>query len=914
MMNARRLTVHSGLISRQTKPVYWSPSSHTALAEAELEYDDNHHCVAAFVKFPLVELPDLLRKDGRIRENDVSALIWTTTPWTLPANEFIGIRSDIIYQLVEVSGEGQTGTGTKGQLLVAADRVESLKSHLPDGQRIDVLIEAIPGSSLASGGRYVNPISGRSGRLVHADFVTSISGTGLVHMAPGHGMEDYAATQGLRDGPVFAPVDDMGRFTEDSFPHNPEVLKGLAVEKDGAKAVIELLRNPSANLSSTVPNNNSLIFATHNFKHKNPIDWRTKQPVIVRATQQWFADVGTIQEGALEALEQVEFIPQNSKARLQNFVKGRSQWCISRQRSWGLPIPALFRKDNGQALMTTESIEHIINVIEERGTDVWWSDAADDPVWIPEGLEQDAYYRGKDTMDVWFDSGSTWTCLSPRTDRPVADAYIEGTDQHRGWFQSSLLTHVAAGLGHGKALAPFKTLITHGFTLDHEGRKMSKSIGNVVTPEEILSGTLAPIANGKSKGPPPAPLSKKNKGDPMGPDVLRLWVASSDYTKDVVISQATLQSIHQNLQKYRVTFKWLLGVLGDYPANGPVPTLMDDLSFADQIVLERTFRTAAFVWEANNKYEFHKSINAINKFVNADLSAFYFEVAKDRMYAGNEDVRRHTQTILYLVLNDLMHMLTPITPHLVEEVWAHVPEEASVEYPHPLHRIWDSPWQPNIEGTNTAELDERFAIFQRISGAVKSAQEEARRSGKLGSGLASAVEILMPQETDGPIINFLADLESGDELRELLIVSEVMVLPLDPEARAQLEEVGEEGDEENVLALLLQARKQWRDNVAWSQEIEFECGTEGNPVQGKVIVLPAAGKKCVRCWQYVAPAEDGLCARCEDVLGVRMAPGGGQGEDGEEDEEDDGDEDDYSEREPDFEPPPGVRNDLEKYR
>lgn len=675
-------------------------------------------------------------------------------------------------------------------------------------------------------------------------------------------MDDYNVCMKLNIGPAFAPVDDHGKFTDKALPADPDYLKGLEVEYPGAKAVVKLLRDPASRLSaSSVKPGSSLILATHNFRHKNPIDWRTKQPVITRATEQWFADAAGIREPALSALKSVDFIPESGKPRLESFLQGRSQWCISRQRSWGVPIPALFRKDTGEAVMTEASINHIIEVIKERGIDAWWSDPEDEPAWVPDNLQSDEYVRGKDTMDVWFDSGTSWTSLSPREGEPAADVYVEGTDQHRGWFQSSLLTYVARQNPARTSVAPFKKLITHGFTLDQEGRKMSKSIGNVISPEEILNGSLLPALKtkkGKGQGRSNPLRQTQTQKDVMGPDVLRLWVASSDYTKDVVIGQPVLHAVHQSLQKYRVTFKWLLGVLDDYPAPFPAEDLLNELYFADQIALHQLAKTAKAVHESYANYEFFKGVNAINRFINADLSAFYFEVIKDRLYADEPEVRLHTQTVCFLIMTELLRMLSPITPLLVEEVWAHMPETFKGDEPHPLRTIWDAPFTANFDTLEPEEMDKQMAALQRVSSAVKAAQEQARQAGRIGSGLACGVQIHIAHGT--PFWPLLRDLEAEDELSELFVVSDAEIVEADPEMRAQME--AEEDEETREIRLL-------RENPEWKFEVEFDAGEdqEGRPVKGKAVVVPPIGEKCVRCWQYIAEEPETLCGRCVEVVG-----------------------------------------------
>jgi isoleucyl-tRNA synthetase len=805
----------------------------------------------------LVKLPPTLAEYSAVKADSVSALIWTTTPWTLPANKAIAVRSDMEYVLLEVSGK-DLPKDLQGQVLVAKDRVESLETYLPEGASTNILVAGLSGSDL-EGTEYINVISAAHNKIIHADFVTATSGTGLVHIAPGHGMDDYNVCMKLGIGPAFAPVDDHGKYTTKAFPSDPSYLQGLPVEKEGAKAVVALLRNPHSKLSvPSLKADSSLIFKTHNFRHKNPIDWRTKQPVITRATDQWFANVGSVQESALKAIQDIMFIPDTGKSRLESFLKGRSQWCISRQRSWGVPIPALFHKQTGEALLTVQSIEHIIKTIQQRGIDAWWADASDDPAWIAPGLDRESYIRGKDTMDVWFDSGTSWAQLEKREDGSHADMIFEGSDQHRGWFQSLLLTHLSAQTD--TANAPVGAIVTHGFTLDQTGRKMSKSLGNVISPEEIISGTIIPPAKTK-KGTKTVPRPVQTKKDAMGPDALRLWVASSDYTKDVVIGQPVLQAVHSSLHKYRTTFKWLLGIMHDYPAPLPVEDFMQQLYFADQIALHQLSKTAAEVWKHYAAYEFHKGVQAINKFINTDLSGFYFEVIKDRLYAEDEEIRRHTQTVLLIIMEELCHMLGPITPHLIEEVWQHIPEQW---HPYDVmninRRTWEYPFSAEFDSYRAeGAMEKVMKTFNTVSTAVKAAQESARRAGRLGSGLACRVELQMPRETGRVMLALLSDLGTTDELSELFVVSEATMVPDDPDFRRK---VAEQEPDEKLRAMLLEPE----ETPAWRFEAEFECGDEGTPATGKAVVLPPNGEKCIRCWQFTSDEPESLCGRCTDVV------------------------------------------------
>ena len=504
-----------GLIYRKHKPVYWSPSSRTALAEAELEYNDQHTSTAALVKYLLT---------GPLAERFAQPLygvIWTTTPWTLPANQAIAINKNLTYTLVH--------SPATGLLIVVKSRIahlENLTKH-----RLRIVEEELPVdlllSSTYSGPSKFGP-SKSSRPIIHAGFVTEDSGTGLVHCAPGHGMEDYEALQPLiRSGQVTvnAPVDETGNFTHEASAADPPYLEGLDVFEAGNARVCQAM------------DMEGLLLATHTHRHKYPYDWRTKKPIIIRATAQWFADVNGVKQNAQRALDGVIFQPTSGESRLRSFVLNRNEWCISRQRAWGVPIPALYHKATGEAVLSDRSIVHIMRVMAERGVDSWWSDRPDEPAWVMESLDATDHHRGLDTMDVWFDSGTSWTeMLHPKSAAsPRADVYVEGTDQHRGWFQSSLLTSVAWQEARGSGeppIAPFRQLLTHGFTLDADGKKMSKSIGNVVSPDAIITGQLDQLGATAMRA-----SSKKGQRQQssLGPDVLRLWVASSDWTKDVVV-------------------------------------------------------------------------------------------------------------------------------------------------------------------------------------------------------------------------------------------------------------------------------------------------------------------------------------------------------------------------------------------
>lgn len=842
--------VKKGLIYRRFKPVYWSPSLRTALAEAELEYKEDHVSTAAFVKYPLQSISRALR----FGDCKVSAVIWTTTPWTLPANKAIGIHSDLDYAIV--------GSMAHGLLLLAKSRLAEVEALCKESFKVVVIVQ---GSELA-GAIYRDTVFVEKSQvrfLLHADFVSADSGSGLVHIAPGHGVEDYELC--LRHGiNAFAPLDDGGCFTIGALREHPGILRGKPVLTEGNRAVLEYLRS------------HGRILGEHAYTHRYPYDWRSKQPVILRATEQWFADVGKIREAALKSLESVRFIPEGGEERLRSFVKNRSEWCISRQRAWGVPLPALYNKKTGEAVLNEESVSHIISVFKDRGIDAWWTDDESDPVWIPPGLEdnflQSSYRRGTDTMDVWFDSGTSWTQTkntSEHGEDHIADVYLEGTDQHRGWFQSSLLTHIASQDKPSAGVdpkAPFKTLITHGFTLDEKGRKMSKSTGNVISPDEIMQGTLLPPIKKRKKdkttttevddfmqGTLSVPIKRKKKDmttteaedtavsyDAMGPDALRLWAASCDYTKDVVISQTVLKAINANLAKYRVTFKLLLGVLEDFFPS----TEIRNLDIINRIALIQLNKIWTSVWQHYEKFEYNKAIIDINKYIATDLSGFYVEAIKDIVYAHDKRSasRIQAQYTLFQIFCQLQAMLAPVTPLLVEEAWDYAPKQ--IQH---LQRTMLTIDGHAENGWYDKQLELDLPYLMQANAAVKKAQESARCEKKMGSSLQSDVMFQCEESTDGtqsPALTLLA--RYLNDLETLLVVSNLGLCTGPVPAHVNIAE--------------------------WAYKADFDI--DGSKVVAHVYSPYKA--KCVRCWKYKAPVEakeqEALCTRCENVVeGLRKS-------------------------------------------
>ena len=800
---------NQGLIYRGHKPVYWSPSSRTALAEAELEYRDDHVSTAAFVKFPLASASQAFKKQIGMNLETVNAVIWTTLPWTIPANQAIGIHEDIEY----VVGRSRA----HGRLLVASSRLPIVERHLNHKLSENVTCK---GKDII-GTMYSDSAFNRNSLLrpvLHADFVSEASGSGLVHFAPGHGMDEYELC--LKRGiPASAPVNEEGRFTAAACHQDPQYLLGKEVLQAGNQAVLRRLRD------------HGQLLDQHSYTHSYPYDWRTKQPVIVRATEQWFANISEVQDHALKSLQTVQFIPSSSRLRLESFIKTRSEWCISRQRAWGVPIPALYHVDTDEPLLTQSSVHHIISIIKDRGIDAWWSDEELDPAWTPPSIRNSdgstQYRRGKDTMDVWFDSGSSWTQIEPSGSESsrVADCFIEGTDQHRGWFQSSLLTYVS----HQKSsTAPFKTLITHGFTLDQDGRKMSKSIGNVISPNEIMDGSPLP------------PIKRKIKGrlvefqEALGADALRLWVASCDFTADVRINQEVLQGIHTMLAKYRVTFKLIIGLLQDFEPKSDVSA--EDLSLIHNVVLWRLDRVNMKVQQHFFSFEINRAVSEINRFITNDLSSSYFEWIKDAAYCGTDSERLQIQTTLYQIYCHLQQMLAPITTLLIQEAWHYTPDQCKEhESLPPGLRPWIRPvWRE----ADRAQLTIDIPHVLEARDAIKGVQEIARHEKRMGDSLESCACLEIRSTIARNIFSRydITQLQTIFGVSGLKVVSDISDFP----------EIRQAG---------------------WSYQGQFEV--EGDEICVHVYEPQLA--KCPRCWRYAAPEgigrEETLCERCEEVVG-----------------------------------------------
>jgi isoleucyl-tRNA synthetase len=702
--------VLKGYIYRGLKPVHWSPSSKTALAEAELEYPEGHVSRSIFTAFKVTQIVDRAQAILEPFQDDLSVAIWTTTPWTIPANLAVAVNPDLNYAIVEVMApEGQTYSGCR-YTIVAADLVAGLAA------KFNLTLETkatIKGAELEHS-QYKHPLYDRqSPIIIGGDYITTESGTGLVHTAPGHGQEDYIAGQkyGLA---ILAPVDGDGNFTEEAG----ELFQGANVLGNGNELVIQALKN-----------RHSLILEEA-YPHKYPYDWRTKKPTIFRATEQWFASVKGFKAAALKAISEVEWIPAQGENRITPMVAERSDWCISRQRNWGVPIPVFYDEETNEPLLTEETINHVQGIFAQHGSDAWYSMSVTEL--LPEAYRNNGrnYRLGTDTMDVWFDSGSSWAAVARKRDNltyPV-DMYLEGSDQHRGWFQSSLLTSVA-----NNGIAPFKTVLTHGFVLDEKGRKMSKSLGNIIDPMVVMDG------------------GKNTQKDPAyGADVVRLWVSSVDYSTDVLIGPTVLKQLADAYRKIRNTARYLLSNVHDFdPAKDAVPYA--ELPELDRYILHRMNEVLSEISESFDRYQFFKFFQTIQNFCIVDLSNFYLDIAKDRLYISspNSFRRRSCQTVLAIILENLTRAIAPVLCHMAEDIWQYLP------YPTPYKSVFEAGWLTLDPQWSQPDLAVTWDKIRDLRTDVNKVMEQARTDKSIGSSLEAKVLL---QVEDAALRGKLAEL------------------------------------------------------------------------------------------------------------------------------------------------------------
>lgn len=699
-----------GYIYKGKKPVYWSWSSESTLAEAEVEYHDIKS-PRIYVAFPIL--------DGKgILDSDTSLVIWTTTPWTIPSNVGITVNPKFDYDVVEVNDK---------KYVIGSDRLPAVAEDL--GWKDYKVLKTLKGTDFDRM-TYKHPLYDVTGLVMNDTYVTDDDGTGLVHNATGFGEDDYNV--GRRYGlPVFSPMDAQGRFT-DEVP-DPDLV-GMFYD-DANKVVADKLKKAGALLK--------LDFFTHSYPH----DWRTKKPVIYRATTQWFASIDKFRDQILDQIKKASFIPEWGKTRLYNMIKDRGDWVISRQRAWGVPLPIFYAEDD-TPIVTPETIEHIAKIFEKEGSNAWYTHTAKEL--LPEGFTSEHSPHGEfrketDILDVWFDSGTSWSGVMSKREglHFPADLYLEGSDQYRGWFNSSLITSVAV-----TGQAPYKQVLSQGFVLDDKGHKMSKSLGNVISPNDVI---------------------KK-----MGAEIIRLWVAQADTTSDVAVSMGILQQSAESYRKIRNTFRYMLANTSDFdPKESRVA--YDDLRSVDQYMEVKLNDLIKDCIAAYDKFDFTDVFKKVFKFISNDLSAFYLDFAKDVLYIDGQDshARRSMQTVIYDAAVKLAKILTPILPHTMEEIWGFLKE------PEDYVQLAN---MPKVEEfANHDELLENWGKFMKLRDDVLKALEDARNKKLIGKSFEAAVTIYPDKETK----TMLDDL--GADFRQILIVSKLTIA--DGEAPAEAEKL-----------------------------------------------------------------------------------------------------------------------------
>ena len=691
--------VDKGYIYKGLKPIYWSPSSESALAEAEIEYRD-HTSPSIYVGFELVS------EDGVV-EKGTKFVIWTTTPWTLPANLGIAVHPDFEYQEVKVNGENY---------LLAKERVNFLAEQF--GWENFELGKTVLGKEL----EYLlcqHPFLDRTSTVILADYVALDSGTGLVHTAPGHGVDDFIVGQGKYKLGVLSPVDNQGNLTEEAGQF-------------AGQFVFDANKNIIAHLAET-----GALLKQENITHSYPHDWRSKKPIIFRSTPQWFCSIDAFRSELLDAVDRTKFYSEWGKPRLYNMIRDRGDWVISRQRVWGVPIP-VFYAENGEAILDNTLIEHVAKIFEVEGSNVWFYKDAKEL--LPEGYTHPGSPNGEftkemDIMDVWFDSGTSHQgCCAVRDDLTYpADLYLEGSDQYRGWFNSSLITSVAIS-----GEAPYKELVSAGFVMDGNGNKMSKSLGNVISPNDV--------------------------GKQLGAEIIRLWSASVDYTQDVRISNDILKQVSETYRKIRNTFRFLLGNLFNGSFDNRTDLLSyDELEELDKYMVLKFEKVVAKVLDYYENYQFNSITTELINFFNVELSSFYLDYGKDILYIEAEKSHKRLSmlTVLYTVLSKSVRLLAPILSFTAEEVYDNMPYEDAES----VH-LTDFPAKNLIDD---AALEAKWDKLLEVRDDVNKALEESRNEKVIGKSLEAAVEIY---SNDSEVVELL---NSVDNLHQLFIVSSVEV-------------------------------------------------------------------------------------------------------------------------------------------
>ena len=746
-----------GYIYKGMKAVYWCPEDRTALAEAEIEYAEDE-CDSIYVRFKLTDDPNGVLAKHNIPLDKAWIVIWTTTTWTLPANVATCLNANMEYAFVKIGDAYH---------IMARELVESTMKgcHIDE---YEVLPETVLGSELELM-QYQHPFLDRKGLVILGDHVTLEGGTGCVHTAPGHGVEDFeVCVNHYPQVPVVVPVDDAGRLTAEAG----EKFAGLKVW-DANKVILEHIKESGH------------LMGVQHITHQYPHCWRCHHPIIFRATEQWFCSIDAFKEDVYKAIDSVHWQPAWGHDRMAGMVRDRSDWCISRQRVWGVPIPVFYCKKCGKYHITDASIKAVSDLFRKEGSDAWYKYDANDILPKTEVCECGAsdWEKDSDIMDVWFDSGSTWSAVCrerPELRWPV-DMYMEGADQFRGWFQSSLLTSVAT-----QGVAPYREVLCHGWVVDAQGKQMHKSAGNGMEPSEIIRD--------------------------YGADIIRLWVASSDYTVDVRAGKEIFRQLSEAYRKMRNTARFMLGNISDFD---PAKDMVDDdqLFEIDRWALEACNKLTATMRDAYEHYDFSRAYHALYNFCVIDMSNFYMDVIKDRLYCADEHARRCAQTALYRILVDFTKLLAPILCFTSQEIWSYIPKLDGMKD----YVVFEQ--MPEAKAAADEAFEAKWDRIMAIRDDVKKVLEQARADKVIGSALEAGLTLYCSKE----VYDFLNAIPM-DELADLFIVSHVDL-------------------------------------------VEGEGGVKGLVEGLGVSAAHAAGNKCLRCWKYeTTVGEDGLCPRCAKVL------------------------------------------------
>ena len=746
-----------GYIYKGMKAVYWCPEDRTALAEAEIEYAEDE-CDSIYVRFKLTDDPNGVLAKHNIPLDKAWIVIWTTTTWTLPANVATCLNPNLEYAFVKIGDAYH---------IMARELVESTMKgcHIDE---YEVLPETVLGSELELM-QYQHPFLDRKGLVILGDHVTLEGGTGCVHTAPGHGVEDFeVCVNHYPQVPVVVPVDDAGRLTAEAG----EKFAGLKVW-DANKVILEHIKESGH------------LMGVQHITHQYPHCWRCHHPIIFRATEQWFCSIDAFKEDVYKAIDSVHWQPAWGHDRMAGMVRDRSDWCISRQRVWGVPIPVFYCKKCGKYHITDASIKAVSDLFRKESSDAWYKYDANDILPKTEVCECGAsdWEKDPDIMDVWFDSGSTWSAVCrerPELRWPV-DMYMEGADQFRGWFQSSLLTSVAT-----QGVAPYREVLCHGWVVDAQGKQMHKSAGNGMEPSEIIRD--------------------------YGADIIRLWVASSDYTVDVRAGKEIFRQLSEAYRKMRNTARFMLGNISDFD---PAKDMVDDdqLFEIDRWALEACNKLTATMRDAYEHYDFSRAYHALYNFCVIDMSNFYMDVIKDRLYCADDHARRCAQTALYRILVDFTKLLAPILCFTSQEIWSYIPKLDGMKD----YVVFEQ--MPEAKAAADEAFEAKWDRIMAIRDDVKKVLEQARADKVIGSALEAGLTLYCSKE----VYDFLNAIPM-DELADLFIVSHVDL-------------------------------------------VEGEGGVKGLVEGLGVNAAHAAGNKCLRCWKYeTTVGEDGLCPRCAKVL------------------------------------------------